>query len=81
MHDDAGLARAGAGAEPFEEALALFHSRRGHDFSLMWICTDDVTLLDLARAAAVLGREQESAALFAAARSAGSREALSLAGP
>ena len=47
----------------------------------MWICTDDVTLLDLARAAAVLGREQESAALFAAARSAGSREALSLAGP
>lgn len=76
-----GLARAGAWAAPFEEALALFESRRGHDFSLMWTCSDDVTLLDLARAAAVLGREPESKALFAAARSAGSREALSLEAP
>lgn len=76
-----GLARAEARTGPFEEALELYRSRRGHDFSLMWACTDDVTLLDLARAAAVLGREQESAALFSEARRAGSREALSLAGP
>ncbi len=77
----AGLARSGAGTGPFEEALALFRSRRGHNFSLMWTCTDDVTLLDLALAAAVLGRAPESAALFSEARSAGSREALSLAAP
>ena len=76
-----GLARSGAGVGPFEEALALFRSRCGHDFSLMWACSDDVTLLDLARAAAALGRGQQSAALFAEARRAGSREALALDAP
>ncbi len=76
-----GLARSGAGAGPFEEALALYRSRRGHDFSVMWTCSDDVTLLDLARAAAALGRGQESVALFSEARSAGSREALALGAP
>lgn len=77
----AGLARSGAGAAPFEEAIALYRSRRGHDFSVMWACSDDVTLLDLARAAAALGRGQESGELFSAARRAGSREASSLETP
>ncbi|NLN10505.1 MAG: protein kinase [Acidobacteria bacterium] len=77
----AGLARAGDGEEPYEAARSLFDSRHGHDFSLMWTCTEDATLLDLARAAAALGRREEAAALFARARAAGSGEALRLAAP
>ena len=40
-----------------------------------------MTLFDPARAAAVLGRGRESAALFSRSSGAGSREALSLAAP
>jgi TolB-like protein/tetratricopeptide (TPR) repeat protein len=52
----AGLARAGEGAPPLEEALDLWRSRAGHDFSLMWSCTPDVTREELSAAAAHLGR-------------------------
>src|SRR5262249_56574141 len=52
----AGLARAGEGAGRLDEAEALFAGRRGHDFSALWTCTDEVSLLELARAAAAVGR-------------------------
>lgn len=77
----AGLAQSGAGGGPFEEALGLFRSRPGYDFSLMWACSDGVTLLDLARAAAALGRGAESLVLLAEARRAGSKEAAALDAP
>ena len=41
----------------------------------MWVCTDDVTLLELARAAAAIGRSAEAADLFEQARAAAPRRA------
>jgi eukaryotic-like serine/threonine-protein kinase len=52
----AGRARAGEGERPYEEAQELWRSRAGHDFSFMWSCSDDVTLSELALAAAALGK-------------------------
>jgi hypothetical protein len=77
----AGLSRAGEGPDAFDEARALFEKREGFDFSLFWCCTDDVTLLELARAARVAGRADEADALLEQARQAGSREAISGSGP
>jgi len=68
-----GLARGGEGEGPLDDALALWRSRDGHDFSLMWSCTPDVTLFELSRAAAALGRS-EASALLSDARAAGLRE-------
>ncbi|MEP6767196.1 MAG: protein kinase [Acidobacteriota bacterium] len=62
----AGLAHAGEGPESFDEALALFERRKGFDFSLFWLCSDDVTLLELATSAASLGRDQEARRLLTA---------------
>ena len=76
----AGLARAGEGAKPFEEALGLFRTRAGHDFSFMWTCMDGGTLLELSRAAAALGKVAEAADFLEKAREAGSGEALASAG-
>ena len=73
----AGMARAGAAPENLEEALELFRSRRGFDFSILWTCTDDVSLLELARAAAALGRPDADEWLRRA-RDAGSVEARAL---
>ena len=72
----AGLSRAGSGEAAFDEALALFRTRSGHDFSFMWVCTDGVSLLELSRAAAALGKESEAADFLEEARAAGSREAV-----
>ena len=47
----------------------------------MWACSEDVTLLELARAAAALGRTGEAADLLERARAARSHEALAPAGP
>ncbi len=77
----AGLARAGAGDAYLDQAVDLFRVRRGHDFSTLWVCTDDVSLLELARAAAAIGRPEDAAGLFAEARAAGSGEALTRDGP
>jgi TolB-like protein/Tfp pilus assembly protein PilF len=52
----AGLARAGEGAGALEDALRLWRGREGHDFSLMWTCTADITLEELTRGAQQLGR-------------------------
>ena len=70
----AGLARLD-GAKAFHEGLDLFTRREGHDFSFMWACSDDVTLLELSRAAAAVGRSSEAATLFEDAVAAGSPEA------
>ena len=57
----AGLARAGEGSGPYEEAVRLYRERPSHDFSFMWVGTDDATLLELSRAAAAVGRPAEAA--------------------
>jgi TolB-like protein/tetratricopeptide (TPR) repeat protein len=75
-----GLARAGGEPAPLEEALALWRARDGHDFSFMWSCTPEVTLLEISRAAASLGRREEAAAFLAQARAAGLREPSTAAG-
>ncbi|MFY9552047.1 MAG: protein kinase [Thermoanaerobaculia bacterium] len=72
----AGLARAAGGEAPLEEALDLFARRDGHDFSLIWCCSDDVTLLELSRAASATGRTAEAAELLRRAVVTGSTEAV-----
>jgi TolB-like protein/predicted Ser/Thr protein kinase len=72
----AGLARAGDSPRSFQEARRLFELREGFDFSSMWSCSDDVSLLELARAARTLGQTDDARVLLAQARQAGSREAL-----
>ncbi len=71
----AGLARTENRQELLDQALDLFARRDGHDFSLMWSCTDDITLLELSRAAAFFGRTEEAAELRRRAVAAGSSEA------
>jgi len=58
----AGLARAASDVTAYEQARDLFETRVGFDFTWLWMCTDDVTLLELARAASALGREDEAGA-------------------
>jgi serine/threonine protein kinase/Tfp pilus assembly protein PilF len=77
----AGLTRAGDGTAPLTEALELFESRRGHNFDLMWACSDDVTLFELSRAAGKAGHPEQAADLLARAREKGSREALAADAP
>jgi serine/threonine-protein kinase len=71
----AGLSRAGEGERLLDEAEELYRSRRGHDFSALWTCTDDVSLLELARAAAAVGRGDRAMELLGRAKDAGSGEA------
>jgi len=71
----AGLARAGEGEVPYEQALLLFERRQGFSFSWLWCCSDDVALYELARAAAAVGRQEEARSLLARAVAAGSAEA------
>ena len=71
-----GLSRAGSGSAALDEALALFGNRHGYSFDVMWCCTEDLTLLELSRAAAAAGRSAEAADLRDRAIAAGSREAL-----
>jgi len=81
MGEVSGICRAGGDAAAFDEGLELFRARSGHDFSFMWVCTDGVTLLELARAAAAIGRASEASDLFQQARAAGTPEALAVPGP
>ena len=76
----AGLARAGEGAAPLEEAMRLFERRKGFDFSFFWTLTDDVTLLELARAATAVDRNDQARPLLDRARQAGSGEVLGVKG-
>jgi len=69
----AGAAQCGgeAGAGSFDEALRLFETRRGHDFSWFWGATDETDLLELARAARAVGRAADAATLLRRADEAG----------
>ena len=71
----AGLARSGGDSTAFDEALSLFQSRKGYEFSFSPGTSDGVALLDLARSAAALGRVEEARELLDRARSSGSGEA------
>jgi len=71
----AGQTRAGAGAAPLDEATELFTSRQGYDFSWVWCSQDDVSRLELARAARVAGRTELAREHLAEARRLGSLEA------
>jgi TolB-like protein len=74
----AGSARAQQKQERFDQAVKLFESRESYDFSWYWLCTDDVTCLDLARAAQTL-RHPQTDTYFERARLSGSLEAQSFA--
>jgi tetratricopeptide (TPR) repeat protein len=71
----AGLAQATADAGPFETACALFERRAGHDFSWLWGATDDVSLLELARAAKALAKPRQAIDLLRRADAAGAAQA------
>ena len=71
----AGLARAGAGAWCLDEALSLFDTRAGCDFSWLWCCQPDTTQLEIARAARVVGRDEIAREHLEFARLGGSLEA------
>jgi len=75
----AGLSRAGAGAGHLDEALDRFRKREGANFSWLWMCTEDISLLELSRAARAVGRDREADELHRAALEAGSVEAAALA--
>jgi hypothetical protein len=62
-------------AAPLNVACALFARRDNGDFNYCFGCHDDVTLMDLARAAHALGRADEANSLLARASAAGSLEA------
>lgn len=54
----AGLARAGAGREPLEEAQRLFRELAGFDFHGFYGCSDDLTQAQLAEAERALGSDR-----------------------
>jgi tetratricopeptide (TPR) repeat protein len=72
----AGLTRAGAGPDSFEEAQRLFEGRDRYNFSLLWTCNDETTLVELARAARTLSRPYRG--LLERAVAAGAYEARAL---
>jgi len=72
----AGLARVTGDPAPFEEAQALFDTRIGYSFKGFYGCTDAPSLLELARAAAAVGRPDDARAWMARARAAGNPVAL-----
>jgi tetratricopeptide (TPR) repeat protein len=72
-----GLAQTDRDEGAFEEALDVFRRREDFDFSFMYCCVDDVTLLELARAAKSLGKIELARQLFSEAMDMGSVEALS----
>jgi len=67
----AGQTRAGAGPAPLEEALELLERRDGFNFSWTLVASSEVSLSELARAAAVLGRDRQARDLREQARKAG----------
>ena len=72
----AGLARADAAPAHLDEALALFETRQTHNFDWLWLCTDDVSLLELSRAARACGRENQARELLDRARAFAGEEAV-----
>jgi serine/threonine protein kinase/tetratricopeptide (TPR) repeat protein len=74
----AGLARAGEGETWLREALRLYTERTRLNFALTFMCSDDVTLVELARAALHAG-SPDASDLLKRACDAGSFEARRLA--
>jgi eukaryotic-like serine/threonine-protein kinase len=74
----AGRARARVDTDAFLEALDVLEQRRPGNFSDFWTCDNGHSLLDLARAAAAVGRSEESATLLRRAVDSGSSEATAL---
>jgi tetratricopeptide (TPR) repeat protein len=73
-----GLSRIDSDHELFKKALSLFRSRGAANFDPFWLCTEDATLLALARAAAALGDLNLARQFRADAIDAGSNEAAQL---
>ena len=71
----AGLAQSGSGAALLDEAMTLEQSRDGFNFSWLWCCQPEISHLELARAANVLGRKDLARSYLALARDAGLLEA------
>jgi serine/threonine protein kinase/tetratricopeptide (TPR) repeat protein len=71
----AGLAQSGSGAALLDEAMALEQSRDGFNFSWLWCCQPEISHLEMARAANVLGRKDLARRYLALARDAGLLEA------
>lgn len=69
----AGLSRCGSGEASLDQAMRLLQDRDRFNFSLLWTCNEETTLVELARAAAAVGRPAD--AMLARARDAGSYEA------
>ena len=72
----AGLAQSGSGAALLEEAMTLEESRSGFNFNWLWCCQPEISHLELARAANVLGRKDLARTYLKRARDAGLHEAL-----
>jgi hypothetical protein len=72
----AGLAQAGSGVALLDEALALEQSRADFNFQWLWCCQAEISHLELARAANVVGRKDLARDYLKRARGEGLREAL-----
>jgi serine/threonine protein kinase/tetratricopeptide (TPR) repeat protein len=75
----AGLARAGEGGSWLEDALRLFARRERFNFAVAFLCSDESTLIELARAALHVG-SPDAPELLERACDAGSFEAKRLVG-
>ena len=71
----AGLACAATDLAAYHDACAAYKARAEFDFSWLPFCSEDITLLALARAAYSLDRVQEADAFLDRARRLGSLEA------
>ncbi|MFQ5766943.1 MAG: tetratricopeptide repeat protein, partial [Acidobacteriota bacterium] len=72
----AGQARTDADAAAFGKARQLFQERRDYNFAFMWGCREDVSLLELARAAWAVGELDLARDYLKRARASGGLEAL-----
>lgn len=71
----AGLAQSGEGVEYYSLAVETYGDRSELDWSWLWVCTDDVSALELARAACAVGQRIDTAGWLERARQLGSMEA------
>ena len=68
----AGNVRAGGDAARFDEVLELFERREDSNFSWMLVCSEDVTLLELVRAAQAIDPNSDARDLLTRALRVGS---------
>jgi tetratricopeptide (TPR) repeat protein len=73
-----GLSRLDSDDQWFQKAWSLYRTRTAANFDPFWLCTEDVTLLALARAAADIGELDMARKLQADAVDSGSNEAAQL---